>query len=198
MQRISKGVSWRDVQPEWCMMVLLAPTCTALALTVRHASCLRQERYASCVKLSPDFTVAGRLGRPGPGCQRAGPRTGLTICSRKVRAEETRWKGRGQEGDGRELTGGRGGGQNGRGGAAAAPKGSPEGGGEGTASEGAAEGEGTGRADGKILMGAEQGPAGMVGAGFRAGGRGVQLRRAEGQKCGDEERDARWGERNSA
>ena len=37
--------------------------------------------------------------------------------------------------------------------------------------------------------------AGMVGAGLRAGGRGGQLRRAEGQECGDEERDARDGAR---
>ena len=32
-----RGLAWR-IQPEWCMMVLLAPACTALALTVRHAS----------------------------------------------------------------------------------------------------------------------------------------------------------------
>ena len=57
-QRISKGVSWRDVQPEWCMMVLLAPTCTALALTVRHAS-PRPSRYAACARLSHDRRVAG-------------------------------------------------------------------------------------------------------------------------------------------
>ena len=38
---------------------------------------------------------------------------------------------------------------------------------------------------------------GIVGAGFRGGGRGVQLRQAEGQKCGDEGHDARWGERKS-
>ena len=37
----------------------------------------------------------------------------------------------------------------------------------------------------------------MVGAGLRAGGRGGQLRRAEGQECGDEERDARDGARGS-
>jgi hypothetical protein len=51
MERISKGVGWRGVQPEWCMRCSSASTCTALALTVRHAS-LRQERYASCTKLS--------------------------------------------------------------------------------------------------------------------------------------------------
>ena len=38
MKHISNGVGWRGVQPEWCMMVLLAPACTALVLTVRHAS----------------------------------------------------------------------------------------------------------------------------------------------------------------
>ena len=37
MKHISNGVGWRGVQPEWCMMVLLA-ACTALAPTVRHAS----------------------------------------------------------------------------------------------------------------------------------------------------------------
>ena len=51
MERISKGVGWRGVQPEWCMRCSSASTCTALALTVRHAS-TRQERYASCTKLS--------------------------------------------------------------------------------------------------------------------------------------------------
>ena len=51
MERISKGVGWRGVQPEWCMRCSSASTCTALALTVRHASA-RQERYASCTKLS--------------------------------------------------------------------------------------------------------------------------------------------------
>ena len=84
-QRISKGMSWRDVQPEWCMMGLLAPTCTALALTVRHAS-PRQERYASCVKLSPDSTVAEGPGRPGPSLATRGT----------SRGDET-YKGRGQE-----------------------------------------------------------------------------------------------------
>ena len=38
MKHISNGVGWRGVQPEWCMMVLLAAACTALAPTVRHAS----------------------------------------------------------------------------------------------------------------------------------------------------------------
>ena len=51
MEHISKGVGWRGVQPEWCMRCSSASTCTALALTVRHAS-TRQERYASCTKLS--------------------------------------------------------------------------------------------------------------------------------------------------
>ena len=51
MERISKGVGWRGVQPEWCMRCSSASTCTALALTVRYAS-TRQERYASCTKLS--------------------------------------------------------------------------------------------------------------------------------------------------
>jgi hypothetical protein len=38
----------------------------------------------------------------------------------------------------------------------------------------------------------------VEGAGFRGGGQGVQLRRAEGQKkCGEEGRDARWGVRKS-
>jgi hypothetical protein len=51
MERISKGVGWRGVQPEWCMRCSSASTGTALALTVRHASA-RQERYASCTQLS--------------------------------------------------------------------------------------------------------------------------------------------------
>ena len=51
MMRISKGVGWRGVQPEWCMMGPLVPAGTALALTVRHASS-RREGYASCAELS--------------------------------------------------------------------------------------------------------------------------------------------------
>jgi len=51
MVRISKGVGWRGVQPEWCMEVPRAPAGTALALTARHAS-PRREGYAQCAELS--------------------------------------------------------------------------------------------------------------------------------------------------
>ena len=142
----------------------------------------------------PDFTIAGGPGRLGPGCQRVGRRTGLTICSRKVRAEETRRK-EGQGGDGRELTGDRGGGQRGRG-EQQQPQGSSEGRGEGTVELGRNRGEVHRQGRREDIDGCRAG-AGMVGAGFRAGGRGGQLRRAEGQKRGDEGHDARWGERKS-
>ena len=68
-------------------MVPLAPAGTALALTVRHAS-PRQERYASCVKLSPDFTVAGGPGRPGPSCQRVGRSSWWALALSSVGVKE--------------------------------------------------------------------------------------------------------------
>ena len=136
-QRISKGMSWRDVQPEWCMMGLLAPTCTALALTVRHAS-PRQERYASCVKLSPDSTVAEGPGRPGPSLATRGTSRGDETYKEGGRRRSRRMMG------GSRRAAARGGGQRGRGGAAAAAQGSSEGRGEGTVREGAAEGEDAG------------------------------------------------------
>ena len=117
----------------------------------------------------PDFTIAGGPGRLGPGCQRVGRRTGLTICSRKVRAEETRRK-EGQGGDGRELTGDRGGGQRGRG-EQQQPQGSSEGRGEGTVELGRNRGEVHRQGRREDIDGCRAG-AGMVGAGFRAGGRG--------------------------
>ena len=67
MKHISNGVGWRGVQPEWCMMVLLAAACTALAPTVRHAS-PRHERDPLPGGLTTPFRAAQhrdqQAGRP--------------------------------------------------------------------------------------------------------------------------------------
>ena len=96
---------------------------------------------------------------------------------------------------GGELTGDRGGGQRGRG-EQQQPQGSSEGRGEGTVELGRNRGEVHRQGRREDIDGCRAG-AGTVGAGFSAGGGGGQLRRAEGQKRGDEGHDARWGERKS-
>ena len=60
--RISKGVGWRGVQPEWCMMVPLVPAGTALALTVRRARSHGVRDMLSAQNY-PDITVAEGPGR---------------------------------------------------------------------------------------------------------------------------------------